>query len=507
MTATDFRPEADADAGAARETFDSLDPATGRVVGTYPVHTAADVEAAVERARSAAEIWADLGFSGRAPHLGRWRALMVQRADELADLVHDETGKPHGDAMLEIVLAVDHLAWATKHAPKVLKRRKVSSGLLMSNMQATLEYLPLGVVGVIGPWNYPVFTPMGSIAYALAAGNAVVFKPSEHTPGVGEWLAQSAAEAIGQPGLLEVVTGHGATGAALVGAGVDKIAFTGSTATAKKIMAAAAETLTPVLMECGGKDALLVDADADLDAAADAATWGGLSNAGQTCVGVERVYVHRDVYDSFVDKVVEKAGRVEAGADSEADIGPITMPSQLDVIRGHIADALDRGGRALVGGRDAVDDRYARPTVLVDVPDDSVANTEETFGPTLTIAPVADMDEAVARANQTRYGLGATVFSKGRGPELARRLRTGMTAVNSVISFAGIPSLPFGGVGDSGFGRIHGADGLREFTRPKSVARQRYAAPLSLTTFDRSPKVDQAVGKVLKVLHGRSPKG
>lgn len=505
MTATETRPP-DAAPDGARPTFESLDPATGRVVGTHPVHDAAAVAAAVERARRASVQWADLGFDGRAPLLGTWRALLVKRADELAQVVHDETGKPHGDAMLEIVLAVDHLAWAAKHAPKVLKRRKVSSGLLMSNHAATLEYLPLGVVGVIGPWNYPVFTPMGSIAYALAAGNAVVFKPSEHTPGVGEWLAQSAAEAMGVPGLVEVVTGYGETGAALVGAGVDKIAFTGSTATAKKIMAAAAATLTPVLMECGGKDALLVDADADLDAAADAATWGGMSNAGQTCVGVERVFVHESVYDRFVDKVVAKASKVTAGGDADSDIGPITMPSQLDVIRRHIGDALDRGGRALVGGRDAVDDRYARPTVLVDVPDDSVANTEETFGPTLTIAKVASMDEAVERANATRYGLGATVFSKTQGPELARRLRSGMTAVNSVISFAGIPSLPFGGVGDSGFGRIHGADGLREFARPKAVARQRYAAPLTLTTFERSPKVDKAVGRVLKLLHGRPPK-
>ncbi len=504
MTATDTST-APQGRDVAPDTFDSLDPATGRVVGTHPIHDAAAVAAAVERARRASTSWADLGFDGRAPLLGAWRALMVKRADELAQVVHDETGKPHADAMLEIVLAVDHLAWATKHAPKVLKRRKVGSGLLMSNMAATLEYLPLGVVGVIGPWNYPVFTPMGSIAYALAAGNAVVFKPSEHTPGVGEWLAQSAAEAIGVPGLLEVVTGHGATGAALVGAGVDKIAFTGSTATAKKIMAAAAETLTPVLMECGGKDALIVDADADLDAAADAATWGGMSNAGQTCVGVERVFVHDDVYDAFVDKVVAKASKVKAGGD-DADIGPITMPSQLDIIRRHITDALDRGGRALVGGRDAVGERFVQPTVLVDVPDDSAANTEETFGPTLTIARVGSMDEAVERANATRYGLGATVFSKARGPELARRLRTGMTAVNSVISFAGIPALPFGGVGDSGFGRIHGADGLREFARPKAVARQRYAAPLTLTTFDRSPKVDKAVGTVLKVLHGRAPK-
>ncbi|CAN5736085.1 aldehyde dehydrogenase family protein [soil metagenome] len=505
MTST-ATPSSESGPIAERETFDSLDPATGAVVGTHPTHTAADVDRAVARARIASDEWADLGFEGRAPKLDAWRTLMTNRAEELAEVVRAETGKPTSDAMLEIVLAVDHLAWATKHASKVLKRRSVSPGLLMSNQAATLEYLPFGVVGVIGPWNYPVFTPMGSLAYALAAGNAVVFKPSEYTPGVGEWLARSAAEAMGIPGLFEVVTGFGATGGALVDAGVDKIAFTGSTATAKLIMAAAAETLTPVLIECGGKDAMLVDADADLDAAADAAAWGGMSNAGQTCVGVERVYVHTDVYDDFIDKVVAQASEVEAGSGDDADIGPITMPAQLEVIRSHIADALARGGRALVGGEDSVDDRYARPTVLVDVPEDSLAVTDETFGPTLTIARVADMDEAVELANATRYGLGATVFSKARGPELARRLRSGMTAVNSVISFAGIPSLPFGGVGDSGFGRIHGPDGLREFTRPNAVARQRMKAPLTLTTFNKGKATDKVVKKLVGLLHGRGPR-
>ncbi len=506
--------DADADAGvspppvasAPAETFDSLDPATGQVVGTHPVCGPAEVEAAVARARVAAATWADLGFDGRAPLLGAWRALLANRAEELASVIRQETGKPKPDAMLEIVLAVDHLSWAAKHAKKVLRRRSVSPGLLMSNHSATLEYLPFGVIGVIGPWNYPVFTPMGSIAYALAAGNAVVFKPSELTPGVGVWLGQSAAEAIGIPGLLEVVTGQGATGAALCRSGVDKVAFTGSTATGRKVMAACAETLTPVLMECGGKDALIVDADADLDAAADATTWGGMSNAGQTCAGVERVYVHQDVYDDFVDKVVARASSVTVGADDDDQVGPITMPAQLGIIRRHIDDALDRGGRALVGGEGAVDDRYARPTVLVDVPEDSLANTEETFGPTVTIAKVRDMDEAVERANATRYALGATVFSKENGTEIARRLRSGMASVNSVLSFAGIPSLPFGGVGDSGFGRIHGADGLREMTRPKAVARQRIAAPVALTSFDRGASVDRAVARVLSLLHGRAPR-
>src|SRR5262245_28538380 len=216
---------------ATRETFDSLDPATDEVVGTYPVHTAADVEAAVARARTAAFWWAELGFAGREERLQRWKGVLTRRAAQLAELVHAETGKPHGDAMLEIVLAIDHTAWAAKHARKVLGPHRRPAGLLMANQAASVEYQPLGVVGVIGPWNYPVFTPMGSIAYALAAGNAVVFKPSEYTPGVGRWLADSFTEAVPEQPVFQVVTGFGETGAALCRAGVDKLAFTGSPGT------------------------------------------------------------------------------------------------------------------------------------------------------------------------------------------------------------------------------------------------------------------------------------
>jgi acyl-CoA reductase-like NAD-dependent aldehyde dehydrogenase len=365
-----------------------------------------------------------------------------------------------------------------------------------------VEYLPLGVVGVIGPWNYPVFTPMGSISYALAAGNAVVFKPSEYTPGVGVWLANSFAEAVPGHPVFQVVTGHGDTGAALCRAGVNKVAFTGSTRTGKRVMAACAENLIPVIIEAGGKDALLVDADADVDAAADAAVWGAMSNAGQTCTGIERAYVHQQVYDQFVAKVVDLAKDIRVGSDDDAQIGPITMPAQLDVIRDHLTDAVARGATVLLGGPDAVGDRYVQPTILADVPQDARAITEETFGPTLTINKVADMDEAVTLANATRYGLGSAVFSASRGAALARRLRSGMTSVNSVIAFVGIPSLPFGGVGDSGFGRIHGPDGLKEFTYAKAVTRQRFAAPLALTTFSRQPKTDAQVAQAITVLHG-----
>ncbi|QJY46897.1 aldehyde dehydrogenase family protein [Pseudonocardia broussonetiae] len=481
-------------------TFESLDPRTGAVVGTYPVHTAADVEAAVTRAADAATWWAELGFDGRRALLVQWRRALVKGLDALARIVVEETGKPFDDARLELVLAIDHLDWAAKHAEKVLGRRKVSSGLLMANQAATLTYAPLGVVGVIGPWNYPVFTPMGSIAYALAAGNAVVFKPSELTPGVGVALADSLAEIVGGRPVLQVVTGSGETGAALCrAAGVSKIAFTGSTATGKRVMATCAETLTPVLIECGGKDPLIVDADADLEAAADAAVWGGMSNAGQTCVGVERVYVLDSVAQEFTDKVVAKANALTAGAE----FGPMTMASQTEVVRRHVADALEKGGTAVVGGADSAATGFVKPVVILDVPEDSTAVTEETFGPLLVVNRVPDVDEAVRRANATGYGLGATVFSKARGAEIAARLRCGMVSVNSVISFAGIPALPFGGVGDSGFGRIHGEDGLREFTRPQAVARQRFALPIAVTSFRRTSAGMGALLGLVRVLRGR----
>ncbi|PXY31459.1 aldehyde dehydrogenase family protein [Prauserella muralis] len=486
-------------AGPATETFDSLNPATDEVIGTYPVHGADQVRAAVGRARQAAAWWDSLGFDGRAERLARWRGILARRLPELCEVVSRETGKPRGDAQLEIVLAIEHLAWAAKNARKVLGRKRRAPGLLLANQAATVEYQPLGVVGVIGPWNYPVYTPLGSVSYALAAGNAVVFKPSEYTPAVGAWLVDAFAEAVPEQPVLQLVTGFGATGAALTTAGVDKIAFTGSAATGRKVMAAAAETLTPVVIEAGGKDPVLVDADADLDAAADATVWGAFSNAGQTCAGVERVYVHERVYDEFVAKVVAKARDVNPGAD----YGPMTMPSQLDVVRRHITDALARGGRALVGGKDAVGERFVEPTVLVDVPEDSAAVREETFGPTVTIARVADMDEAIEKANDSAYGLGSTVFSRRRGMELARRLRTGQTAINAPLSFAGIAALPFGGLGDSGFGRIHGPEGLREFARPKAIARQRFTAPIALTTFARTPRTEALVGKLITKLHGR----
>jgi acyl-CoA reductase-like NAD-dependent aldehyde dehydrogenase len=478
------------------ETFDSLNPATSEVVATFPCHGQAEVDTMVAAAREAAAWWAGLGWKERRTRLLAWKSYLTRYMSRLAELVHTESGKPLADAKLEIILAVEHINWAARNAPKVLGPRRVRSGMLAFNHTATLEYVPLGVVGVIGPWNYPVFTPVGSIAYALAAGNAVVFKPSEFTPAVGGWLVSSFAEAVPERPVLQLATGLGPTGAALAGSAVDKIAFTGSAATARKVMATCAQRLTPMVAECGGKDALLVGAKADLDAAADAAAWGALSNAGQTCIGVERVYVAESVYHSFCERLADRMRAARPGDDREAAYGPMTMPSQAEVVENQIADALARGGRAVVGGLESVRRPYVEPVLLADVPEDALAVQEETFGPTLTVTPVADLVEGIRLANANRYALGSAVFDRGRKSAMAaaRGLRSGMTSINSVTMFAAVPGLPFGGSGESGFGRIHGEDGLREFARAKAITRQRMKPPVTVTSFGRT---DKDLGRLL----------
>jgi acyl-CoA reductase-like NAD-dependent aldehyde dehydrogenase len=287
---------------------------------------------------------------------------------------------------------------------------------------------------------------------------------------------------------------------------VDKVALTGSPATGRKVMAACAERFTPLVLELGGKDAMVVDADADLDAAAEQAVWGGMANAGQTCLAVERVYVVDPVYDRFLAKLVERASRVRPGGGPGADFGPMTLPRQLEIIQRHLDDAFARGARALVGGPDAVHPPYVDPVVLVDVPADALVMREETFGPVLPVIRARDADHAVALANANPYGLGAAVFAGRRADRIARALRSGMTSVNSVLTYAGMPSLPLGGVGESGFGRIHGPDGLREFARSKAITRQRFALPFPMQSFNRPSYVLPAVKQVMKLRHGRAPR-
>jgi acyl-CoA reductase-like NAD-dependent aldehyde dehydrogenase len=484
----------------------STNPGTGEEVGRFPVSDPEAVAAAVARAHPAGQWWAGLGFRERRRRLLRWRALVANRMAEAAELLHRETGKPFAEAVVETAAAVGDIDWPARHARRVLGPRRVRRVLAVAEAAAHLEYRPYGVVGVIGPWNYPILTPVGSIAYALAAGNAVVHKPSEWTPAVGQWLADTFAEVVPEHPVVQVVHGGGGTGAALCRAGVGKLSFTGSTATARRVMAACAETLTPVVLEAGGNDAIIVDSDADLAAAADACVWGAFTNAGQTCIGIERAYVAAGVYDRFLSRVVERAGRLSVGAGAGADLGPITLPAQLDVIRGHIEDALARGGRAVLGGPGAVQPPYVHPTILVDVPADALAMREETFGPTLVVTPVESMAEALRLANDSPYGLGGAVYGRRRAMSVARALRAGMASVNDVLAFAGMTSLPWGGVGASGFGRLRGDDGLREFGQAKSIVVRQFRSLLPSRTFARTDRDVARIIRAYRLVFGRAPR-
>jgi aldehyde dehydrogenase (NAD+) len=484
-------------------TFASHYPVTGEVIAQYPIADRDQVIAAVARARAASAAWQDLGFAGRRKVLLKWSKLLINRIDEITEIVSRETGKPVSDAKLEASLAVGHLGWAARHAEGVMRTSHRSPGALMANMSATVERSPVGVVGVIGPWNYPIFTPMGSISYALAAGNTVVFKPSEFTPGVGMVLAKTFAEVSQSPDIFICVTGLGATGKDLCESGVDKLAFTGSTRTAKLVAASCATTMTPVVLECGGKDPVIVAADADIKRAADATIWSAMSNAGQTCIGAERVYVHESVADKFIEEALKVARKIHPGAPGVGNYGPATMPSQINVIQGHIDDALAKGAKAAMGGSDSVKAPFVEPVILLDVPENSTAMTDETFGPTIAINRVKSMDEAIALSNASKYGLGSSIWSKRQGKKIARQLHCGMVAINSTISFAAIASVPFGGVKDSGYGRIHGPEGILEFTYARTVVRARFQLPISFTSFKRTKGNDKLIVAATRLLNGR----
>lgn len=487
------------------QTLESVSPADGLLIATFPVLDADQVKAVVATARDASFWWRDLGFAGRAKRLAAWRTYMWRHVDFIAELIHRENGKPIDDAVLEVVLVIEHIQWAEKNAGKVLARQSVNPGPLFANFSARVDYEPLGVVGVIGPWNYPLYAPNSAACFALAAGNTVVLKPSEFTPAVSRWYvdAFAAANPDAPIGVLSLVTGFGETGAALCNSGVDKIGFTGSTRTGKLIMAQCAETLTPVVLECGGKDPVVVAEDADVKLAARAVAWGAFTNSGQTCVGVERVYVVDSVADEFEAALLGELEGVRPGDDARATYGPMTMPAQVDIVRRHVQDAHDRGATFLFGGLDSIGERYISPIVITDLAEDSVAVREETFGPTVTIRRVSDVDEAVALSNDHDYALSASVFSAKQGDEIADRLRAGQVTINSVIAFAGMGGVPMGGVGGSGFGRVHGADGMREFARPKSVVRQRFGLPgFDLITLRRAGHVLPLMKKVLGVRHG-----
>jgi len=488
-------------------TIESFDPRTGRSLGRVPDHGPEEVAAAVARARVAFEAWRVLSFRQRRQHVLAVRDLMLDRLDDLVGVITAETGKLGSEAIFtEIMTGCETIAYYARHGEAALRPRKVGAGL-MSHKQAVRHYEPLGVVGVISPWNYPFILALTPVVTAVLAGNAVVLKPSEITPLVGQAIGDLFAEVGDHADLVQVVTGGGGTGEALVRAGVQKICFTGSARTGKRVMAAASDTLTPVLLELGGKDPMIVCADADLDRAASGAVWGAFQNSGQTCMSVERVYVDQAVYEPFVERVVAKTRAVRQGVAAGDDIGSMTFPPQLDTVERHVDEALAAGARALTGGRrvEGRDGLWYEPTVLVDVSQDMAVMRDETFGPVLPILAVSGPDEALALANDSAYGLNSSVWTAdpARAESLAAGLEAGNVCVNDVIVSYGVPALPFGGVKQSGIGRVHGPEGLHEFSQVKSVLTDRFGLPRELWWFPTPRPLGALGGRLLRLRHRR----
>ena len=447
------------------------EPGTGRPLGHVPIEGEAEIAAAVLAARRAGEAWAALPVKDRARRLMAFHRVLGARAGELADLIHAETGKPEQEALGEVVVLLDQIRHLARVAPRVLSRERVGSGWLVWKRAWTVAQ-PWGVVGIITPWNYPLLLPGEAAVTALMAGNGVVVKPSEFTPFTGLRLAELARDAGLPDGLLGVVTGGSATGAALVAGGVDRVVFVGSSAHGRSVMAAAAEHLVPVTLELVGKDPALVLEDADLERAARGIVWGAFYNAGQSCVSVERVYVVDAVHDRFVARAGALLREIRTGIGPGTDMGPMVTPTQLRIVEEQITDALQRGARiAAGGGREDPGSRVLYPTLLVQVDDRMKVMRQETFGPILPVIRVRDEEEAVARANAGGPALFASVWTgdRRRGEAVAMRLKAGGVSVNDVLSHWSLPGLPVGGTGESGFGFSRGTWGLREFSRRKSI--------------------------------------
>jgi acyl-CoA reductase-like NAD-dependent aldehyde dehydrogenase len=486
-------------------------PATGETIATVADLGAEAVAEMAARGRAAQPGWEAFGFEGRGRVLLRAQKWLMDNTEQVVSTIVSETGKTYEDATFaEISYGGGAFGFWAKHAPIYLADERVkSSQVLVKGKKLILRFRPLGLIGVIGPWNYPLTNSFGDCIPALAAGNSVILKPSEITPLTSLLLAEGLRECGLPENVLQIATGRGGTGSALV-EHVDMIMFTGSTRTGRKVAEAAARRLIPASLELGGKDPMLVLSDADLERAANFATYYSMQNAGQTCISIERAYVEEPVYDEFVAKVSDKVRALRVGKPEgygTVEVGAITFAPQLDTIKDHVADAVQKGARVLTGGQQvAGPGRFFEPTVLVDVDHSMKIMTEETFGPTLPIMKVRDADEAVRLANDTPYGLASSVFSRdtARGEAVARQIEAGATTVNdAMINYAAL-ELPMGGAKASGLGSRHGAGGIRKYCSQQAiVVTPRLAMKREPHMYPYKARTSRLLGRFFKFLYGR----
>src|SRR5579884_1946358 len=455
----------------------SRNPATGEILGSFDCAGPDQVAAAVASAREAQKSWAARPTAERVKVLRRFQRLLHEKKNEVAEVITREMGKPLVESLTtEIIVVLDYARFCSQNAYTYLRPQPVPHGnLAMKAKRGQILHEPYGVIGIVSPWNYPFSTPGTETLAALLAGNAVVLKPSEFTPLCGLKLQELLHQAGVPEPVFQIVLGEGDTGAALTASEVDKIIFTGSVATGKRVSQAAAARLVPVILELGGKDPMLVLDDMDIDVASSGAVWGAFVNAGQACLSVERCYVHRSLYDRFVKLCAEKTARLRVGngMDPETEVGPMIHERQMRMVESHVDEARSAGARVLVGGKrlPELGPNFYAPTVITDLDHSMRIMREETFGPVLPIMPFDDDDQAVRLANDSEFGLAASVWTRNRarGEAIARRLEAGTVMVNDVVSCFGISEAPHGGVKSSGLGRTHGFHALEEMTRVKYV--------------------------------------
>ncbi|MET0558906.1 MAG: aldehyde dehydrogenase family protein [Solirubrobacterales bacterium] len=495
----------------ADDSFEVLNPATGERIATVAIDTPAQVAETVARVRSNQAEWEAMGIEGRHHWLAKLRDWLLDNSDRVLDTMQRETGKVRSDALSEASFLADLVNFYGGKAAEFIGEDSVRPhSPLLAAKKLRVQYRPHPVVGIISPWNFPLILSIGDAIPALQAGAAVVIKPSEFTPlGLAE-VIEAWKNEIGGPDVLDCVQGVGETGGALVDA-VDFIHFTGSDRTGRKVMARAAETLTPVSLELGGKDPMIVLGDADLDRAANAAAWGGMMNSGQICMSVERIYVEEPAYDEFVTKLTKEVSKLRQGPDAtgwDADVGAMTSPNQIAIVKDHVDDALANGARALTGGKPVEGPGdYFEPTVLVDVDHSMKVMRDETFGPVVGVMKTRDAEEAVRLANDTRYGLSGSVFGeKNRAEQIARRIECGAVNVNDVLVNYVASDVPMGGWKESGIGSRHGEAGIKKFCRSESLVITRFGGKREPNWYPYTRSRSRSVKRILRAVNARDLK-